>query len=220
MPLPPHFAQLVGEPLNLIEVGCSAGVLLTFDRYAYEVKGYGLVGAKDAPLTFKIELRGGPKLHIPRIGTRSGLDLRPVDGRLEDERRWLLAQFFPEWRAGYAQLATALDVVTRTDIDFFQGDALDLLPEFIAKSEGPLCIYHSACVMYWSTEAKVALNALLLKASRDREFYRVGIEPSDGQAATSLGSEISVAHYRDGTVDNRIVARLTTIDNSVMTWLE
>jgi hypothetical protein len=35
MPLLSRVADEAGEPLNLVEIGCSAGVLLTFDQYAY-----------------------------------------------------------------------------------------------------------------------------------------------------------------------------------------
>jgi hypothetical protein len=85
-------------------------------------------------------------------------------------RLWLLAQIQPEWQEKRAKLATALDMVGRTDSRFFEGDALDPLPGLIANSTGPLCVYHANCVVYWSDEAKARLEAQLLEASRGREF--------------------------------------------------
>lgn len=39
-----HVAALAGAPLDLVEIGCSAGVLLTFDQYAYDLAGRGRIG--------------------------------------------------------------------------------------------------------------------------------------------------------------------------------
>ena len=55
MPLLSRVADEAGEPLNLVEIGCSAGVLLTFDEYAYELEQGGRLGAADAPLTLSSE---------------------------------------------------------------------------------------------------------------------------------------------------------------------
>ena len=70
MPALAHVADLAGEPLNLVEIGCSAGVLLTFDRYAYEVPGRGRIGRADAPLTLSGKLTGRPPLRIPSTQRR------------------------------------------------------------------------------------------------------------------------------------------------------
>ncbi|HWU24929.1 MAG TPA: DUF2332 domain-containing protein [Rhizomicrobium sp.] len=217
VPLMPMFSQvakLTGEPLNLIEIGCSAGILLTFDKYAYDLNGRGRVGAEDAALTLKADLRGGSDFHIPQIGKRVGLDLRPVDVKLADERRWLLAQLEPGRRELHATLSAALDVVARTEISFFQGDALDLLAEQIAATSGPLCIYHSACVVYWSDEAKARLDALLRHASRGREFYRLQNEP-DMKKAREQGQDFAVelvmTRYKDGAADSRIAGHFSPL---------
>src|SRR3974390_1436347 len=116
MALLSYVADKAGEPLNLIEVGCSAGLLLAFDKFAYDLKGRRRVGTKDAPITLSVDVRGGPELRIPRIGKRVGLDLRPVDVRLDDERRWLLAQHPPEARQERERLMIAVEELARTDI--------------------------------------------------------------------------------------------------------
>jgi hypothetical protein len=98
MPPLSQVAKEAGEPLNLVEIGCSAGVLLAFDQYAYELRGGRRIGRADAPLTLMTEVRGGPPLSIPKIGTRIGLDLHTVNVRSAEERQWLLALSFPEFR--------------------------------------------------------------------------------------------------------------------------
>jgi len=224
MPTLSHVADMIGEPLDLIEIGCSAGILLTFDQYAYDLNGRGRLGPEGAPLTLSLDVQGGPQLHIPKIGKRIGLDLRTIDVRSEDERRWILAHCPPEWRDLQARLASALDIVARTEIRFFEGDALDFLPKLIVESPGPLCIYHSACIVYWSDEAKAALEALLLSASHGREIFRVGMEPDRQDVwPTKPFMDIVIARYRDGTVDSKVAAQIPNSfgrDTSLFTWLD
>ncbi len=226
-------AREAGEPLNLIEIGCSAGVLLVFDKFAYRMNAQGLIGPADAPVTLEGELRGGPELFIPRIGTRVGIDLHIIDARSQADRRWLLALCFPELRDEQRRLAAALDVIAETEITMLEGDGLIRLSEALALTPDPLCIFHSACLFYWPLEARRALEDLLLEASASREFWRISIEPSDtfdnwqkGEAssgavppsATRKSGEIRIFHYRNGQMDCRSVG-VPNADYGVIEWL-
>jgi hypothetical protein len=226
-------AREAGEPLNLIELGSSAGVLLTFDKYAYELDGRGRVGRADAPLTLVGEVRDGPDLRIPAIGSRIGVDLHPIDVTSALERRWLLALCFPEYREQQQRLAVALEEVARAGVRVLKGDALDHLPRLLAETPGPLCVFHSACLFYWSIEAKAALDRQLLEASKGREIWRVGIEPADswnawnrGQAATAQDPDepkkpvggVTIWRYRDGVAESRFVAHNSS-DYGALQWI-
>jgi hypothetical protein len=232
LPLLSRVADEAGEPLHLVEVGCSAGVLLTFDQYAYDAQGRGRLGAADAPLTLKLSVTGGPPLRIPKIGTRVGLDLHVLDVSSEDERRWLLALSFPEQREQQRTLATALNVVAQTPIRMIEGDALHTLPAVLAEIPDPLCVFHSACLMYWTAQAKEALEELLVKASANRSFYRVSIEPTERFTAEQKGQtenvgqarargpirgEAIITRYRRGIAKRVAVAR-TASDYGSVEW--
>jgi hypothetical protein len=233
LPALSQVAEAAGEPLNLIEIGCSAGVLLTFDRYAYDFGEAGRIGPEDAPLVIRGELSGRrPPQRLPRIGARIGLDLNPIDARSEDERRWLLALCFPEVREQQARLATALDLAARSDIGLFAGDALETLPLALAGAPDPVCVFHSQCVFYWSAEGRAALDRLLLEASRTRVIHRVGLEPSErfdgwrtGRADTpeavrvaKTPVEIVITRYARGEAESRLVARATP-DYGFVDWV-
>ena len=227
-------ASQAGEPLNLVDVGCSAGVQLTLDHYAYEYEGHPRVGPADAPLTLRGKLRGGPTPAMPRIGSRTGIDLKVLQVRSEEERRWVLACAFPEFRREQEHLAKALDVVARTDMRLLEGDALDWLPTVLAETPSPLCVYHSACLMYWSQEARRALETLLLEASRERDLYRVGVEPSEAFDSWQRGhgeadgrpagrpkekGEVRVSRYSGGAVESRVVAYNSRSDYGALDWV-
>ncbi|MDR2856937.1 MAG: DUF2332 domain-containing protein [Novosphingobium sp.] len=224
-------ADLAGEPLNLIEIGCSAGVLLVFDRYAYELRGDGeRIGPADAPFVLQGRVVGGPALRIPQIGRRTGIDLNLIDPRSGEDRRWMLATCFPELLGQQARLAQAMDIVAETDIRWLEGDALLHLPQALAETPDPVCVYHSACLMYWPAGARAALRQQFIEASRARTIYRVGIEPSerldsvmrgaaDGEArdAALPSGEVSVTRYRDGRVDMQVVAE-SSVTSGTVTW--
>lgn len=229
-------AAEAGEPLNLIEIGCSAGVLLAFDRFAYRLNAQGTIGAADAPLLLEGDLAGGPALFIPRIGSRTGIDLHTIDVRSADERRWLLALCFPELRDEQARLARALEVVAGTDIAMMEGDALERLPEALAASADPLCVFHSACLFYWPAQARHRLDDMLREAGRNRPIWRIAIEPSfvfagwdernAGLTAPAPGSEsnlktgeISLIRYRGGSATREVLG-WPDADYGVIRWID
>jgi len=232
--LPPmcEVAREAGEPLNLIEIGCSAGVLLVFDKFAYRLDGQGLIGPADAPLVLEGELIDGPKLFIPRIGKRTGIDLHTIDVRSEEERRWMLSLCFPELREEQARLAAAFEVIAETEITLLEGDGLTHIRTALADTPDPLCLYHSACLRYWPVEARAELEEILLEESRKRTFWRISIEPSDAFDEWYTGSraeggettpasrpsgEITIFRYEGGKAERRVVG-LPNADYGVVRW--
>jgi hypothetical protein len=225
-------AEEAGEPLNLIEIGCSAGVLLTFDRYAYEFREGERIGPADAPFLLKGELAGGPRLRMPRIGSRTGIDLNLIDPHSEQDRRWMLATCFPELLIQQAELAQAMDIVAGTDIRWMEGDALVHLPTALADTPDPVCVYHSACLFYWPPDAKAALDQLLREASNRRTIYRIGVEPTEqldsmmsghgssepADKQSAMGGETILTRYADGRSERRVLAR--RIGYAAAEWLD
>ena len=226
-------AREAGEPLNLIELGCSAGVLLVFDKFAYRLDERGRVGPADAPFVLEGELNRGPELFIPEIGMRTGIDLHTIDVRSEDQRRWLLALCFPELRAEQERLAQALDVIAATDIRMLEGDALRHLPDALAATPDPVCVYHSACLFYWPKPAQAALEEMLRHASMTRPIWRISIEPSDtfddwhkgrigaeedDRRAADKSGEIAIFRYDSGEMRRRVAGR-PNADYGVVDWI-
>jgi hypothetical protein len=233
MPALAHVASLAGEPLDLIEIGTSAGVLLTCDAHAYDVPGGGRVGVHDAPLTLTGRFEGNPPIGMPRIGRRIGIDLQPLNAADADDRRWLLALCLPELREQQARLATALDIVAGTNMRLVQGDALVQLPQMLALVDGPVCVFHSVCLLYWPEQARAALDTLLRDESRSRDIYRLGFELSAvfdalhaGRSASAYTAlrppratfDVTCTCYSRGNADDRVIAHMTP-DFETLYWL-
>jgi hypothetical protein len=234
MPAMSLAGQMAGAPMHIVELGCSAGIMLIFDKYSYEMRPGEVVGPADAEIRLKGELHGGAKLEMPQILSRTGIDLNLIDPHSADDRRWMLATCFPELLGEQQRLARAIDLVAETDIRWFEGDALGHVSRVLAETPDPVCLYHSACLMYWSAEAKAELERQLLEASKGRTILRVAVEAGEkfdrwqagaskpnsdpGTAARATG-EIVVTRYRNGEAEGRIVANSTS-DYATVYWLD
>jgi hypothetical protein len=198
-----------GEPLNLIEIGPSAGLNLIWDRYGVRYTRHDecfSTEPADAPLILPCELRGEsiPLLgHAPRIGSRVGLELNPVNLSNPDERDWLRALVWPDQVERFARLEKALAIYAKERPEIRVGDALQLLPEAIARipENQPVCIYHTMVIYQFTEEMRQALDDFLIAASLRRPLWRVGLEGNlQGENSLTLG------RYHDGQKQVRTLA--------------
>lgn len=86
-----------GLPLDLLEIGASAGLNLGFERYRYEL-GAVRCGPVDASVTIRSEWRGSPPetTSMPAIGARRACDLNPLDPAWDADRERVLSYIWPD----------------------------------------------------------------------------------------------------------------------------
>jgi hypothetical protein len=223
MPAIAQVAGEVGEPLSLIEVGCSAGLLTIFDRYLYDYGSLGVIGdpagARVAGCTFRGVQPVLPD-RLPRIGYRVGLDLMPVDPTRAEERRWIVALTPPHLIETRTRLSDALEYRAAFDLRVIKGDALLLLPGILKEAPDPVCLFHSSCLYQWPIDARAAFSQLLLAASMTRVIHRISIEHRDfpmvfngtvadretaaiGATDADLVANIDMVVYRQGRTRTR-----------------
>src|SRR5690554_1606358 len=87
------------EPLHAIDLGASAGLNLCLNQFAYRYRSEGadvLIG--DGALQLECENRGGFDLpsELPRLASRTGIDLQPIDPTEPGSAAWLEALVWPE----------------------------------------------------------------------------------------------------------------------------
>jgi len=205
----PAFALVSGiarsRPLALVEVGASAGLNLLFDRYAYDY-GDGVVrGEVGSSVRLSCSLRGAgsPPLPdaLPRVASRLGVDLHPVDVRDPDACLWQRALIWPEHTARADNLRRALEAARRTPPPVKSGDALTLLPGLLeaVPVEAVPCVFHTHAVYQFAPEDRQRLDTLLTELSAPRDLLlRVAMEPSDAGH-----SVLSLYAYRHGRQEER-----------------
>lgn len=202
-------AKDAGEPLNLIEIGPSAGLNLIWDRYGVRYHRGSETFELPVPnpaLVIDCELRGekNPPLGpTPKIASRVGLELNPVDLSDPDQRDWLRALVWPDTHGRFERLEAALKAYASERPDIRIGSALDLLPDALRAipEDQPVCLYHSYVIYQFSAEMKEALESILTLAGLRRPIWRTAIEGKvDGT------NTIEMIGYHDGVRDAQVLA--------------
>ncbi|MGE0385551.1 MAG: DUF2332 domain-containing protein [Gammaproteobacteria bacterium] len=168
-----------GEPVSVIEIGCSAGLLLLFDEYRFDYGPAGALGRADAALTVKLPVHGtgfAAPARLPRVARRIGMDLDPVDPADPQAHRWIHANLFPEWVEQRARLCKALDLRAGYPLETVRGDAIALLPDLLERIRGPVCVMHSGFMNYLSDAQRAHLDATLAAQSRARTVHKIGLD--------------------------------------------
>jgi hypothetical protein len=165
-----------GRPLALIDVGCSAGLHLNWDRYHYDY-GVAQVGDPRSAVSIRCELRGPVRPPLPatfpECRFRLGIDLNPVDVRNPTERRWFEALIWPDHPARRRLAAAAIEELLRNPPALVKGDAVDVLGEQLklVPPETSLVVYNSAALCQGGEVDQQAIRQVLSAFSSRRPLH-------------------------------------------------
>jgi hypothetical protein len=184
------------KPLAGIELGASGGLNLNWDRYQYIYNNntYALGENPDAytlgedpSVQIHCTLRGNfPPLFprtMPRMASRVGIELLPINLNNERDVNWIRGCIWPEeiWR--YQLLDAALAFAQQYPPHVLAGDACELLPDVLVTipSEQTICIWHSFALAQGPAHVRERIEQFLADFSRERTIYRVSLEldPAD-----------------------------------------
>ena len=173
-------AACLGLPLELSELGASAGLNLLWDRWRMETPS-GALGPAGAPVVLTPEWRGhAPVRATPRVVGRAGIDLNPLDP-VADRLR-LLSYIWADQQDRLTRTRAALDVAALERPPVQRGDAIDWLAgRLAAPMPGRLhLVYHTIAWQYFPAAAQARGEALLAehgaRASVDAPLARLGME--------------------------------------------
>lgn len=212
-------ARVAGQPLNLIEIGPSAGLNMIWDRYRIRYRRGAdefLTDLPDAKLTLDVQLRGErvpPLGPAPRVSSRVGLELNPVDLTNADDRDWLRALVWPDQVARFARLEAALGIYRNARPEIRCGNALELLAEAIARVPAgeAVCVYHTYVTYQFSSDMRQTFYDLLVVAGLRREVWCLS---NEGQPNNE--NPLTLWRYRDGAKEERLLAKT----HPHGTWIE
>jgi hypothetical protein len=166
-------------PFELSELGASAGLNLSFDRFLLTI-GDVRLGAEGSAVRLAPEWRGSvPAAQSIRVEARAGVDLNPLDPRDAADRLRLLAYLWPDQpeRLRLTEAAIAL-AGPRPDA----GDAADWLEARLAAPRPGRVhmVYHTVAWQYFpaATQARcrAALAAAGARATEAAPVAHVGME--------------------------------------------
>ncbi len=203
--LMPAFADVSadgGGPLALFEIGPSAGLNLNFDRYAYDYAGHRIGG--DSPVVLESDPRGNPpKVAIPAVVGRMGVDLNPLYPERSEDMAWLRALIWPEHTDRLALLDAAIEVARKHPPELVAGDFRDVLPERVAGAPAGSVptIFATFVLNQFPKPLLDDLRAMMLELSRVRPVYFVvmGFTEFIGPGHQFLGdTRVWILRLRDG----------------------
>ena len=166
----PGFLEVAARtklPLRLLEIGCSAGLNLRWDRYRYQTSG-GVWGDTESGVVFERPFVADPPfLDAPvQVVERLGCDLNPVDVSTEAGRLTLLSFVWPDQLERLHRLSKAVEVAARTPALIERANAVDWLERQLEGSPRGITtvVFHSIVLLYLSPAERERLVQILTEA--------------------------------------------------------
>ncbi len=192
-----HLASVVQRPIELFEIGASAGLNLAFDEYAYDLGEGRHWGAADAPLLVPCTWRGStPPLDTPvSVIARAGCDLRPIDPTNADDRARLISYVWADQRHRLHRVEAALEHAAAKGRTVDRADAADWVEQMLVQPQPDhtaRVLMHTIVRDYLPPPIKARIDAALATAgaaaSGNHPFAHLAIESDDtpGSARISL----------------------------------
>jgi hypothetical protein len=153
------------QPIELLELGASAGLNLLPDRYAYDLGGR-QAGDPLSPVRLKPQWEGPPPPEATvTIAGRRGVDLNPLDPCRDAER--LLAYVWPDQQGRLARLEAALTLAAADPPGVDRGEAADWLDARCAESSRAgtsRVVFRTVAFVYFPAETQARIVRRLEEA--------------------------------------------------------
>jgi hypothetical protein len=212
-----EIAAAFARPVELLELGASAGLNLLPDHYAYRLGGRE-AGDPASPLRLEPEWQGpAPPNGQVIVARRRGVDLNPLDPRRDGER--LIAYVWPEQQARLARLGTALAIAAADPPPLDRGDAAEWLEARLGEppaAGATRVVFHSVAFHYFPAAVRARIAALMETAGNEASesgplaWLRYEADPDDQFA-------LRLRLWPDGT--DRLLA-FTHPHGARIRWLE
>jgi hypothetical protein len=162
-----EIARQTALPLRLLEIGCSAGLNLRWDRYRYET-GHSAWGDPGSPVVFRNHFVSDLPLldGAVQVIERCGCDVNPLDATTAEGRLTLLSFAWPDQEERLRRLANAIEVARSVPATLERADATEWLEQRLAtpRTGAASVVFHSIVLPYLSASAREQLAELLTRA--------------------------------------------------------
>jgi hypothetical protein len=166
---------------HFLDVGCSAGLNLLWDKFSYSYSNGVRCGDESSELTIECGVHGDgtPPLRekLPKAASRVGIEIEPVDVSNPDNVTWLRSLIWPDQRDRVLLLDKALGVLKKNPPRIVAGDCAEKIPEIAAgmPDTGPVCLLFSHSVNQAFKNGRVGLTSLFGALSATRTIFEVSL---------------------------------------------
>jgi hypothetical protein len=161
--LPGFLSVADGRPLDLVELGPSAGLNLFWDRYRYQYAERHW-GPAHASLELVGTAEGGPPPELLEVEVtvrrRIGIERRPVDVATDHGARVLEAFVWADQTARLERVRRAIEIVRADPPRLMEGDYVEVLPALLAERDvdALTVVFHSVSTVYLRDEERDSLR--------------------------------------------------------------
>lgn len=193
-----EIARRARLPLRLLEIGCSAGLNLRWDRYRYATPA-GTWGEADSPVEFAnvyageaAGMREGMGDARVTIAERRGCDLNPIDPTSANGRLDLLSFVWPGQSERFRLLDRAIELARRVPARVDRESAAEWLTARLAEpAEGAVTVvFHSIVMLYLTPEQRAEVAEIVRaageRATAEAPLARLAMENGGEEAEVSL----------------------------------
>jgi hypothetical protein len=201
-------ARKTGRPLDLVELGASAGLNLLWDRYRYRYV-QGCWGPESAGLELAGDERGTVPAEVLRqeveIRGRRGIDLNPLDLGVDDDVRILRVFAAPHRRP---RLLRAIEVARHEPPEVMRGDYLELLPDLLADRDPDALtvVFQTLSSVYLSDDGRARLWEIVDTAGRGGSLAYIWTPTPEEHGQRRDDYPIELAMWRGP--ERRFIARM------------
>lgn len=194
-----HIADRTGLPLDISEIGASAGLNLQFDRFAHKIDGrpYGAAASK---VQLEPDWSGPPPPPAQLVvKDRRGCDLSPFDLTQSGEQTRLLSYVWADQQDRLERLRAAMAVAPPVPVD--RADAVEWLQTRLKATRNGRAhvLFHTIAWQYLPDGAKKRGRYIIeqagTRATRSAPLYLLAMEPDD----KSPGAGLRLESWPDGS---------------------
>lgn len=195
--------------LNLIDIGCSSGLNLNFDRYQYRYNNEVRVGEGPVLISSKILEGSLPNFpEIVKVNRKIGIDQNPLDLNIPENAIWLKALIWPDLLTRFERLEAAISETGKSKIELIKGSQIADFKAVINQipKEAPLLIYHTHVLYQFRPEERKAFRQLMDEIGHYRNFSYLAVEGHsifDQILALPAGIQVLLTLYKNGKKDVR-----------------
>lgn len=188
-----EIARVAALPLSTLEIGASAGLNLSWDRYRYEL-GAASWGDEESAVRLAPEWKGpAPPLDAPvSVTARTGCDVAPIDLSVEENQARLKAYVWADQRERLLRLEGAIAMALASGVRVDKADALVWLETKLKdrRAGAVTVIYHSIMWQYMPQQTRDEIRRLIEDKGRasqaDRPLGWLRFEPDDNSQKSLL----------------------------------
>jgi hypothetical protein len=198
--LPAFLSVSDGRPLDVLELGPSAGLNLVWDRYAYRYRT-GSWGSSD--LVLEADDRVPPPAALlertPTVVRRRGIDRSPVDVTTEHGARVLESFVWADQAERLERLRRAIEILRTDPPALVRGDYVELFGAVVADAmeDAQLIVFQTASTMYLAPEQLGRLAEAMEEAAHERPFTYIGTN----HGPDNIGYALEMQRFPGGSAE-------------------